>query len=50
MVKNSGGIALYTKNSISYSERNDLTLNLENRELICVEITKIHCRPFLLSV
>ena len=36
-------------NNISYSERIDLTLGLTNLELICVEINKGHCRPFLLS-
>ena len=44
--RNGGGIALYIKNNISYSERIELTLGLK---MICVEINKGHCRPFLLS-
>ena len=47
--RNGGGIAFYIKNNISYSERTDLTLGLENLELICVEINKGHCWAFLLS-
>ena len=38
-------LSFYIKNK-SYSERNDLSLDLENLKLICVEITKMHCRPF----
>ena len=43
-------LPFYIKNNSLILKKNDLTLDLENLELICVEITKIHCRPFLLSV
>jgi hypothetical protein len=46
--RNGGGIAIYIKNNISHFERVDLTLDSGNLELICIEINRLHCRPFLL--
>jgi hypothetical protein len=42
-----GGVALYIKNTLLYLERKDLVS--DNLEIICVEITKQHSRPFLVT-
>ena len=41
-----GGVALYIKNTIPYTERKDLVP--DNLEMICVEINRQHSRPFLI--
>ena len=47
--KNGGGIAFYIKNTLSYSDRNDLIPDSENLEIVCVEINKRYCTSFLIS-
>ena len=42
-----GGVALYIKNTIPYTERKDLVP--DNLEMICVEINRQHSRPFLIT-
>jgi exonuclease III len=42
-----GGVALYIKNTLPYLERKNLVS--DNVEMICVEITKQHSRPFLVT-
>ena len=42
-----GGVALYIKNNIPYSERKDFVP--DNLEMICVEITRQHSKPLLIA-
>jgi hypothetical protein len=42
-----GVVTLYIKNTLPYLERKDLVS--DNLEMICVEITKQHTRPFLVT-
>ena len=42
-----GGVALYIKYTIPYTERKDLVP--DNLEMICVEINRQHSRPFLIT-
>ena len=42
-----GGVAIYIKNTIPYFARTDFVP--DNLEMICVEITRQHCRPFLIT-
>jgi exonuclease III len=42
-----GGVALYFKNTLPYLERKHLVFG--NLEMICVEITNQHSRPFLVT-
>ncbi len=42
-----GGVALYIKNTIPYSERKDLVP--DKLEMVCIEITRQHSRPLFIS-
>ncbi len=42
-----GGVALHIKNIIPYSERKDLVP--DKLEMVCIEITRQHSRPLLIS-
>ena len=43
--RNGGGVIIYLRDTISFSERNDLTSN--SLEMICLEIKKPHNKSFL---
>ena len=43
--RNGGGVIIYLRDTISFSERNDLTSN--SLEFICLEIKKPHNKSFL---
>ena len=43
--RNGGGVIIYLRDTISFSERNDLTSN--SLEMICLEIKKTHNKSFL---
>ena len=45
--RNGGGIAFFIKNTLSYSERNDLIPDSGNLEIICIEISKRFVPPSL---
>ena len=47
--RNGGGIAFFIKNTLSYSERNDLIPDSGNLEIICIEISKRFCASFIVS-
>jgi exonuclease III len=47
--RNGGGVAFFIKNTLSYSERNDLIPDSGNLEIICIEISKRFCASFIAS-
>jgi hypothetical protein len=47
--RNGGGVAFFIKNTLSYSERNDLIPDFGNLEITCIEISKRFCASFIVS-
>ena len=45
--RNGGGVCIYLRSSISYKVRNDLVPT--ELEAVCIEITKPHSKPFLVT-
>jgi hypothetical protein len=45
--RNGGGVCIYLRSSINYKIRNDLIPS--ELEAVCVEISKPHSRPFLVT-
>ena len=45
--RNGGGVAMYIRKNIPYSNRKDLAV--ENIELICIEVKKPKSKPLLIA-
>ena len=44
--RNGGGVVIYIRENICFHDRNDLVS--EKLEIICIEIERPHCKPFLI--